>query len=134
MKNNMENKKITLTEGEISKLIIDKVNRFLEEEGIEKENLIPTLKKIALATGISLATLLGAIELDKQERVTDTHNIDNEYGTQADYDTHQRGLEDIEYMNAREKFQESTKRVVRITENDIREIVKKTILKMKTNS
>ena len=130
----MENKKITLTEGEISKLIIDKVNRFLEEEGIEKENLIPTLKKIALATGISLATLLGAIELDKQERVTDTHNIDNEYGTQADYDTHQRGLEDIEYMNAREKFQESTKRVVRITENDIREIVKKTILKMKTNS
>lgn len=130
----MENKKITLTEGEISKLIIDKVNRFLEEEGIEKENLIPTLKKIALATGISLATLLGAIELDKQERVTDTHNIDNEYETQADYDTHQRGLEDIEYMNAREKFQESTKRVVRITENDIREIVKKTILKMKTNS
>ena len=130
----MGNKKITLTEGEISKLIIDKVNRFLEEEGIEKENLIPTLKKIALATGISLATLLGAIELDKQERVTDTHNIDNEYGTQADYDTHQRGLEDIEYMNAREKFQESTKRVVRITENDIREIVKKTILKMKTNS
>lgn len=130
----MENKKITLTEGEISKLIIDKVNRFLEEEGIEKENLIPTLKKIALATGISLATLLGAIELDKQERVTDTHNIDNEYGTQADYDTHQRGLEDIEYMNAREKFQESTKRVVRITENDIREIVKKTIIKMKTNS
>lgn len=130
----MENKKITLTEGEISKLIIDKVNRFLEEEGIEKENLIPTLKKIALATGISLATLLGAIELDKQERVTDTHNIDNEYGTQADYDTHQRGLEDIEYMNAREKFQESTKRVVRITENDIREIVKKTIVKMKTNS
>ena len=130
----MENKKITLTEGEISKLIIDKVNRFLEEEGIEKENLIPTLKKIALATGISLATLLGAIELDKQERVTDTHNIDNEYGTQTDYDTHQRGLEDIEYMNAREKFQESTKRVVRITENDIKEIVKKTILKMKTNS
>ena len=130
----MENKKITLTEGEISKLIIDKVNRFLEEEGIEKENLIPTLKKIALATGISLATLLGAIELDKQERVTDTHNIDNEYGTQVDYDTHQRGLEDIEYMNAREKFQESTKRVVRITENDIREIVKKTIIKMKTNS
>lgn len=130
----MENKKITLTEGEISKLIIDKVNRFLEEEGIEKENLIPTLKKIALATGISLATLLGAIELDKQERVTDTHNIDNEYETQADYDTHQRGLEDIEYMNAREKFQESTKRVVRITENDIREIVKKTIIKMKTNS
>ena len=130
----MENKKITLTEGEISKLIIDKVNRFLEEEGIEKENLIPTLKKIALATGISLATLLGAIELDKQERVTDTHNIDNEYETQTDYDTHQRGLEDIEYMNAREKFQESTKRVVRITENDIREIVKKTILKMKTNS
>lgn len=130
----MENKKITLTEGEISKLIIDKVNRFLEEEGIEKENLIPTLKKIALATGISLATLLGAIELDKQEMVTNTHNIDNEYGTQADYDTHQRGLEDIEYMNAREKFQESTKRVVRITENDIREIVKKTILKMKTNS
>lgn len=130
----MGNKKITLTEGEISKLIIDKVNRFLEEEGIEKENLIPTLKKIALATGISLATLLGAIELDKQERVTDTHNIDNEYETQADYDTHQRGLEDIEYMNAREKFQESTKRVVRITENDIREIVKKTILKMKTNS
>jgi len=134
MKNNMENKKIKLTEGEISKLIIDKVNRFLEEEGIEKENLIPTLKKIALATGISLATLLGAIELDKQERVTDTHNIDNEYETQADYDTHQRGLEDIEYMNAREKFQESTKRVVRITENDIREIVKKTIIKMKTNS
>lgn|SRR5574344_42456 len=134
MKNNMGNKKITLTEGEISKLIIDKVNRFLEEEGIEKENLIPTLKKIALATGISLATLLGAIELDKQERVTDTHNIDNEYETQADYDTHQRGLEDIEYMNAREKFQESTKRVVRITENDIREIVKKTIIKMKTNS
>lgn len=134
MKNNMENKKITLTEGEISKLIIDKVNRFLEEEGIEKENLIPTLKKIALATGISLATLLGAIELDKQERVTDTHNIDNEYETQTDYDTHQRGLEDIEYMNAREKFQESTKRVVRITENDIKEIVKKTILKMKTNS
>ena len=134
MKNNMENKKITLTEGEISKLIIDKVNRFLEEEGIEKENLIPTLKKIALATGISLATLLGAIELDKQEMVTNTHNIDNEYGTQADYDTHQRGLEDIEYMNAREKFQESTKRVVRITENDIREIVKKTIIKMKTNS
>jgi len=134
MKNNMENKKITLTEGEISKLIIDKVNRFLEEEGIEKENLIPTLKKIALATGISLATLLGAIELDKQERVTNTHNIDNEYETQADYDTHQRGLEDIEYMNAREKFQESTKRVVRITENDIKEIVKKTILKMKTNS
>ncbi len=134
MKNNMENKKITLTEGEISKLIIDKVNRFLEEEGIEKENLIPTLKKIALATGISLATLLGAIELDKQEMVTNTHNIDNEYGTQADYDTHQRGLEDIEYMNTREKFQESTKRVVRITENDIREIVKKTILKMKTNS
>ena len=130
----MENKKITLTEGEISKLIIDKVNRFLEEEGIEKENLIPTLKKIALATGISLATLLGAIELDKQERVTDTHNIDNEYETQADYDTHQRGLEDIEYMNSREKFQESTKRVVRITENDIREIVKKTIIKMKTNS
>lgn len=130
----MENKKITLTEGEISKLIIDKVNRFLEEEGIEKENLIPTLKKIALATGISLATLLGAIELDKQEMVTNTHNIDNEYGTQADYDTHQRGLEDIEYMNAREKFQESTKRVVRITENDIREIVKKTIVKMKTNS
>lgn len=130
----MENKKITLTEGEISKLIIDKVNRFLEEEGIEKENLIPTLKKIALATGISLATLLGAIELDKQEMVTNTHNIDNEYGTQADYDTHQRGLEDIEYMNAREKFQESTKRVVRITENDIREIVKKTIIKMKTNS
>ena len=130
----MENKKITLTEGEISKLIIDKVNRFLEEEGIEKENLIPTLKKIALATGISLATLLGAIELDKQERVTDTHNIDNEYETQTDYDTHQRGLEDIEYMNAREKFQESTKRVVRITENDIREIVKKTIIKMKTNS
>ena len=130
----MGNKKITLTEGEISKLIIDKVNRFLEEEGIEKENLIPTLKKIALATGISLATLLGAIELDKQERVTDTHNIDNEYGTQADYDTHQRGLEDIEYMNAREKFQESTKRVVRITENDIREIVKKTIVKMKANS
>lgn len=130
----MENKKITLTEGEISKLIIDKVNRFLEEEGIEKENLIPTLKKIALATGISLATLLGAIELDKQERVTNTHNIDNEYETQADYDTHQRGLEDIEYMNAREKFQESTKRVVRITENDIREIVKKTIVKMKTNS
>ena len=130
----MENKKITLTEGEISKLIIDKVNRFLEEEGIEKENLIPTLKKIALATGISLATLLGAIELDKQERVTDTHNIDNEYETQTDYDTHQRGLEDIEYMNAREKFQESTKRVVRITENDIREIVKKTIVKMKTNS
>ena len=130
----MGNKKITLTEGEISKLIIDKVNRFLEEEGIEKENLIPTLKKIALATGISLATLLGAIELDKQERVTDTHNIDNEYETQADYDTHQRGLEDIEYMNAREKFQESTKRVVRITENDIREIVKKTIVKMKTNS
>lgn len=130
----MGNKKITLTEGEISKLIIDKVNRFLEEEGIEKENLIPTLKKIALATGISLATLLGAIELDKQERVTDTHNIDNEYETQADYDTHQRGLEDIEYMNAREKFQESTKRVVRITENDIREIVKKTIIKMKTNS
>jgi hypothetical protein len=37
-------------------------------------------------------------------------------------------------MNAREKFQESTKRVVRITENDIKEIVKKTILKMKTNS
>ena len=134
MKNNVENKKITLTEGEISKLIIDKVNRFLEEEGIEKENLIPTLKKIALATGISLATLLGAIELDKQEMVTNTHNIDNEYGTQADYDTHQRGLEDIEYMNAREKFQESTKRVVRITENDIREIVKKTIIKMKTNS
>lgn len=134
MKNNMGNKKITLTEGEISKLIVDKVNRFLEEEGIEKENLIPTLKKIALATGISLATLLGAIELDKQERVTDTHNIDNEYETQADYDTHQRGLEDIEYMNAREKFQESTKRVVRITENDIREIVKKTIVKMKTNS
>lgn len=130
----MGNKKITLTEGEISKLIVDKVNRFLEEEGIEKENLIPTLKKIALATGISLATLLGAIELDKQERVTDTHNIDNEYETQADYDTHQRGLEDIEYMNAREKFQESTKRVVRITENDIREIVKKTIVKMKTNS
>lgn len=130
----MENKKIKLTEGEISKLIIDKVNRFLEEEGIEKENLIPTLKKIALATGISLATLLGAIELDKQERVTDTHNIDNEYETQADYDTHQRGLEDIEYMNARENFQESTKRVVRITENDIREIVKKTIIKMKTNS
>ena len=130
----MGNKKITLTEGEISKLIIDKVKRFLEEEGIEKENLIPTLKKIALATGISLATLLGAIELDKQERVTDTHNIDNEYETQADYDTHQRGLEDIEYMNAREKFQESTKRVVRITENDIREIVKKTIIKMKTNS
>lgn len=130
----MGNKKITLTEGEISKLIIDKVNRFLEEEGIEKENLIPTLKKIALATGISLATLLGAIELDKQERVTDTHNIDNEYETQTDYDTHQRGLEDIEYMNAREKFQESTKRVVRITENDIREIVKKTIIKMKTNS
>ena len=130
----MENKKITLTEGEISKLIIDKVNRFLEEEGIEKENLIPTLKKIALATGISLAILLGAIELDKQEMVTNTHNIDNEYGTQADYDTHQRGLEDIEYMNAREKFQESTKRVVRITENDIREIVKKTIVKMKTNS
>jgi hypothetical protein len=130
----MKNKKIKLTEGEISKLIIDKVNRFLEEEGIEKENLIPTLKKIALATGISLATLLGAIELDKQERVTDTHNIDNEYETQADYDTHQRGLEDIEYMNAREKFQESTKRVVRITENDIREIVKKTIIKMKTNS
>jgi hypothetical protein len=130
----MENKKIKLTEGEISKLIIDKVNRFLEEEGIEKENLIPTLKKIALATGISLATLLGAIELDKQERVTDTHNIDNEYETQTDYDTHQRGLEDIEYMNAREKFQESTKRVVRITENDIREIVKKTIIKMKTNS
>ena len=130
----MENKKITLTEGEISKLIIDKVNRFLEEEGIEKENLIPTLKKIALATGISLATLLGAIEFDKQEMVTNTHNIDNEYGTQADYDTHQRGLEDIEYMNAREKFQESTKRVVRITENDIREIVKKTIIKMKTNS
>ena len=130
----MGNKKITLTEGEISKLIIDKVNRFLEEEGIEKENLIPTLKKIALATGISLATLLGTIELDKQERVTDTHNIDNEYETQADYDTHQRGLEDIEYMNAREKFQESTKRVVRITENDIREIVKKTIIKMKTNS
>ena len=130
----MGNKKITLTEGEISKLIIDKVNRFLEEEGIEKEYLIPTLKKIALATGISLATLLGAIELDKQERVTDTHNIDNEYETQADYDTHQRGLEDIEYMNAREKFQESTKRVVRITENDIREIVKKTIIKMKTNS
>ena len=130
----MGNKKITLTEGEISKLIIDKVNRFLEEEGVGKENLIPTLKKIALATGISLATLLGAIELDKQERVTDTHNIDNEYETQADYDTHQRGLEDIEYMNAREKFQESTKRVVRITENDIREIVKKTILKMKTNS
>jgi len=134
MKNNMENKKIKLTEGEISKLIIDKVNRFLEEEGIEKENLIPTLKKIALATGISLATLLGAIELDKQERVTDTYNIDNDYETQADYDTHQRGLEDIEYMNAREKFQESTKRVVRITENDIKEIVKKTILKMKTNS
>ena len=134
MKNNMGNKKITLTEGEISKLIIDKVNRYLEEEGIEKENLIPTLKKIALATGISLATLLGAIELDKQEMVTNTHNIDNEYGTQADYDTHQRGLEDIEYMNAREKFQESTKRVVRITENDIREIVKKTIIKMKTNS
>ena len=134
MKNNMGNKKITLTEGEISKLIIDKVNRFLEEEGVGKENLIPTLKKIALATGISLATLLGAIELDKQERVTDTHNIDNEYETQADYDTHQRGLEDIEYMNAREKFQESTKRVVRITENDIREIVKKTIIKMKTNS
>jgi len=130
----MENKKIKLTEGEISKLIIDKVNRFLEEEGIEKENLIPTLKKIALATGISLATLLGAIELDKQERVTDTYNIDNDYETQADYDTHQRGLEDIEYMNAREKFQESTKRVVRITENDIKEIVKKTILKMKTNS
>lgn len=130
----MGNKKITLTEGEISKLIIDKVNRFLEEEGIEKENLIPTLKKIALATGINLATLLGTIELDKQERVTDTHNIDNEYETQADYDTHQRGLEDIEYMNAREKFQESTKRVVRITENDIREIVKKTIIKMKTNS
>ena len=130
----MENKKIKLTEGEISKLIIDKVNRFLEEEGIEKENLIPTLKKIALATGISLATLLGAIELDKQERVTDTYNIDNDYETQADYDTHQRGLEDIEYMNAREKFQESTKRVVRITENDIREIVKKTIVKMKTNS
>ena len=130
----MENKKITLTEGEISKLIIDKVNRFLEEEGIEKENLIPTLKKIALATGISLATLLGAIELDKQERVTNTHNIDNEYETQTDYDTHQQGLEDIEYMNAREKFQESTKRVVRITENDIREIVKKTIVKMKTNS
>lgn len=130
----MGNKKITLTEGEISKLIVDKVNRFLEEEGIEKENLIPTLKKIALATGISLATLLGAIELDKQERVTDTHNIDNEYETQTDYDTHQRGLEDIEYMNAREKFQESTKRVVRITENDIREIVKKTIVKMKTNS
>lgn len=130
----MGNKKITLTEGEISKLIIDKVNRFLEEEGIEKENLIPTLKKIALATGISLATLLGAIELDKQERVTNTHNIDNEYETQVDYDTHQRGLEDIEYMNAREKFQESTKRVVRITENDIREIVKKTIIKMKTNS
>ena len=130
----MGNKKITLTEGEISKLNIDKVNRFLEEEGIEKENLIPTLKKIALATGISLATLLGAIELDKQERVTDTHNIDNEYETQADYDTHQRGLEDIEYMNAREKFQESTKRIVRITENDIREIVKKTIIKMKTNS
>ena len=96
----MKNKKIKLTEGEISKLIIDKVNRFLEEEGIEKENLIPTLKKIALATGISLATLLGAIE----------------------------------YMNAREKFQESTKRVIRITENDIREIVKKTIIKMKTNS
>lgn len=130
----MENKKITLTEGEISKLIIDKVTRFLEEEGIEKENLIPTLKKIALATGISLATLLGAIELDKQERVTDTYNIDNEYETQTDYDTHQRGLEDIEYMNAREKFQESTKRVIRITENDIREIVKKTIIKMKTNS
>ena len=40
----------------------------------------------------------------------------------------------IEYMNARENFQESTKRVVRITENDIREIVKKTIIKMKTNS
>jgi hypothetical protein len=130
----MKNKKIKLTEGEISKLIIDKVNRFLEEEGIEKENLIPTLKKIALATGISLATLLGTIELDKQERVTDTHNIDNEYETQTDYDTHQRGLEDIEYMNAREKFQESTKRVIRITENDIREIVKKTIIKMKTNS
>ena len=130
----MGNKKITLTEGEISKLIIDKVNRFLEEEGIEKENLIPTLKKIALATGISLATLLGAVELDKQETVTDTHNIDNEYETQTDYDTHQRGLEDIEYMNAREKFQESTKRVIRITENDIREIVKKTIIKMKTNS
>ena len=130
----MGNKKITLTEGEISKLIIDKVNRFLEEEGIEKENLIPTLKKIALATGISLATLLGAIELDKQEKVTDTHNIDNDYETQTDYDTHQRGLEDIEYMNAREKFQESTKRVIRITENDIREIVKKTIIKMKTNS
>ena len=130
----MGNKKITLTEGEISKLIIDKVNRFLEEEGIEKENLIPTLKKIALATGINLATLLGTIELDKQERVTDTHNIDNEYETQADYDTHQRGLEDIEYMNARENFQETTKRVVRITENDIREIVKKTIIKMKTNS
>lgn len=130
----MENKKIKLTEGEISKLIIDKVNRFLEEEGIEKENLIPTLKKIALATGISLATLLGAVELDKQEKVTDTHNIDNDYETQTDYDTHQRGLEDIEYMNAREKFQESTKRVIRITENDIREIVKKTIIKMKTNS
>ena len=96
----MKNKKIKLTEGEISKLIIDKVTRFLEEEGIEKENLIPTLKKIALATGISLATLLGTIE----------------------------------YMNAREKFQESTKRVIRITENDIREIVKKTIIKMKTNS
>lgn len=134
MKNNMENKKIKLTEGEISKLIIDKVNRFLEEEGIEKENLIPTLKKIALATGISLATLLGAVELDKQEKVTDTNNIDNDYETQTDYDTHQRGLEDIEYMNAREKFQESTKRVIRITENDIREIVKKTIIKMKTNS
>jgi hypothetical protein len=130
----MKNKKIKLTEGEISKLIIDKVNRFLEEEGIEKENLIPTLKKIALATGISLATLLGAVELDKQEKVTDTHNIDNDYETQTDYDTHQRGLEDIEYMNAREKFQESTKRVIRITENDIREIVKKTIIKMKTNS
>lgn len=130
----MRNKKITLTEGEISKLIIDKVNRFLEEEGVGKENLIPTLKKIALATGISLATLLGTIELDKQERVTDTYNIDNDYETQSDYDTHQRGLEDIEYMNAREKFQESTKRVVRITENDIKEIVKKTMLKMKTNS
>lgn len=130
----MKNKKIKLTEGEISKLIIDKVNRFLEEEGIEKENLIPTLKKIALATGISLATLLGAVELDKQEKVTDTNNIDNDYETQTDYDTHQRGLEDIEYMNAREKFQESTKRVIRITENDIREIVKKTIIKMKTNS
>ena len=104
MKNNMGNKKITLTEGEISKLIIDKVNRFLEEEGVGKENLIPTLKKIALATGISLATLLGTIELDKQERVTDTYNIDNDYETQSDYDTHQRGLEDIEYMNAREKI------------------------------